>query len=162
MGIANSRSTPLIGTRKFMLWGALNITLTLTCPLVRPTRPKIFCTWTSAWCHSFRVHFENHFLIPIVLAAYIDDFFGGPISTGSLTNDRTKAKLLLNSLIHIGNLTSTFMNKEKCAGPRRCLEILGHYYNAIKRTCSLPSKKQRKYIHRLASLRQANGSIQRT
>ena len=116
----------------------------LNMPFGKANSSKIFCTWTSAWCHSFHVHFENHFLIPIVLAAYIDDFFGGPISTGSLTNDRTKAKLLLNSLIHIGNLTSTYMNKEKCAGPRRCLEILGHYYNAIKRTCSLPNKKTKK------------------
>ena len=131
----------------------------LNMPFGKANSSKIFCTWTSAWCHSFHVHFENHFLIPIVLAVYIDDFFGGPISTGSLTNDRTKAKLLLNFLIHIGNLTNTFMNEIKCEGPRRCLEIIGHYYNAIKRTCSLPSGKQAKYIHRLASLRQAKSAV---
>ena len=81
----------------------------LNMPFGKANSSKIFCTWTSAWCYSFHVHFENHFSIPIALATYIDDFFGGPISSGSLSKDEVDAKLLLDSLIDIGNLTSTYI-----------------------------------------------------
>ena len=36
------------------------------------------------------------------------------------------------------------MNIEKFAGPCRCLEILGVYYNAIEKTCS-PKEKTKIY-----------------
>ena len=131
----------------------------LNMPFGKANSSKIFCTWTSSWCYSFRVHFKNRFSIPISLATYIDDFFGGPISSGSLSKDEADAKLLLSSLIDIGNLTSTYMNMEKCVGPRRCLEIIGHFYNAIKKTCSLSSKKANKYILRLSALRIAKSAV---
>ena len=125
----------------------------LNMPFGKANSAKIFCTWTSAWCYSFRCHFQNHFSIPIVLASYIDDFFGGPVSSGSLKRDKDRAKLLLSSLIEWGALTNTRMNLDKCAGPSRCLEILGLYYNSITKKCSLSEKKQRKYINRLIMLR---------
>ena len=132
MGIANSQSTPLIGTQVYALSPTKHY-IDLNMPFGKANSSKIFCTWTSAWCYSFHVQFVNHFSIPIALATYIDVFFGGPISSGSLSKDEVDAKLLLNSLIDVGNLTSTYMNRKKCVGPRRCLEIIGHFYNAIEK-----------------------------
>ena len=74
----------------------------LNMPFGKANSAKIFCTWTSAWCESFRYHFQNHFSVPIVLASYIDDFFGGPVSSGSLMEDKDRARLLLSSLIEWG------------------------------------------------------------
>ena len=124
-------------------------------PFGKANSSKIFCTWTSAWCFSFRYHFQNHYSVRIVLASYIDDFFGGPIRSGSLSKDKDNATLLLRSLIEMGNLTDTQMNLDKCAGPARCLEILGLLYNSIHKMCSLSVKKQKKYIQFLSSLREA-------
>ena len=80
------------------------------------------------------MYFENNFLVPFVLADYNNDFLGGPISLGSLSKDEANAKLLLKTLNDIGYHTNTFMNREKCAGPRMCLKIFGLYYNTIEKT----------------------------
>ena len=66
------------------------------------------------------------FKILIILASYVDDFFGGPKrSRAGLNADKVKAELAFRSLIAVGDLTGTKMNSEKCHPPARIMEILG-------------------------------------
>ena len=71
--------------------------------------------------------------IKISLSSYVDDFFGGPIRTGSLSGDENNAIFLKKQLIEIGEITQTKMNIEKCAGPNRIMDILGLTYDSFKR-----------------------------
>ena len=124
----------------------------LNMPFGKANSSKIFCIWTTAWCKSFHHHFQNFYEIPIALSSYVDDFFGGPIRSGSLKTDKQNAQLLLENLISIGKFTNTKMNTEKCLPPARRMEILGIVFNSINRTCYLPDDKVAKYINRLKHL----------
>ena len=121
-------------------------------PFGKANSSKVFCIWTTAWCNSFHHHFQNFYSIPIALSSYVDDFFGGPIRTGSLKTDKQNAQLLLENVIAIRKFTNTKMNTEKCLSPARSMEILGIVFNSIKRTCYLPDDKVEKYISRLKYL----------
>ena len=121
-------------------------------PLGKANNSKVFRIWTTAWCKSFHHHFQNFYEIPIALSSYVDDFFGGPIRSGSLKTDKQNAQLLLENLISIGKFTNTKMNTEKCLPPARRMEILGIVFNSINRTCYLPDDKVAKYINRLKHL----------
>ena len=94
-------------------------------PFGKANSIRVVCTWTSAWCKSFKFHFQKHFAFPISLAVYMDDFFGGPIRTGSLKEDYKRANTLFTVLIIIGAVTSSFMNLKKCEEPARSKDILG-------------------------------------
>ena len=97
----------------------------LNMPFGKANSSKIFCAWSSAWCQSFRHHFQNCYSMKISLSAYVDDFFGGPICTASAGKDKSNAQLLLDTLIEFGRITNTHMNVQKCKGPATSLDILG-------------------------------------
>ena len=113
----------------------------LNMPFGKANSSKIFCTWTTAWRISFQKHFEKFYSIPIALSSYVDDFFGGPVRTESLENDKNNATLLLKNLIDIGEFTNTRMNIMKCLPPARSMNILGIVFDSKKRLCFLPEKK---------------------
>ena len=84
---------------------------------------------------------------------YVDDFFGGPIKGNDHNeNDRSRAELLFNVLIAVGELTGTKMNRKKCHGPATIMEILGFVYDAIARSCRLSLQKAKKYIDRIIAV----------
>ena len=85
----------------------------------------------------------------------MDDFFGGPIRTGSLSNDKKMATLLLQDLIEIGEITNTRLNLEKCRKPARRMDILGIVFDSIKKSCFLSPSKILKYCLRLSKLRKS-------
>lgn len=58
--------------------------------------------------------------------------------------DKLKAHLIFKYLLAVGDLTGTKMNKEKCLGPARVMEILGFIYDSISRSCKLSEKKTNK------------------
>ena len=60
-----------------------------------------------------------------------------------------KADRLFESLLVVGDLTGTKMNRDKCHPPAQVMDILGFTYNPIAKSCSLSRKKQYKYLHRL-------------
>ena len=82
----------------------------------------------------------------------MDDFFGGPIRTGSVEKDKSNAKLLLDTLIEFGSITNTHMNIQKCKGPATRLDILGILFDSRKKACFLSVDKAIKYTQRLKSL----------
>ena len=122
-------------------------------PFGKANSARVFCTWTSAWCKSFKFHFQKHFAFPIALAVYMDDFFGGPIRTGSLNEDLKRANTLFTVLIIIGAVTSTFMNLDKCEEPARSKDILGMIFNSEKKACFLAATKIEKYTTKLSKIR---------
>ena len=75
----------------------------------------------------------------------MDDFFGVPIRTGFLNEDRKRANTLFTVLIIIGAVTSTYMNLKKCEEPARSKEILGMIYNSEEKACFLAATKIEKY-----------------
>ena len=128
----------------------------LTMPFGKANSSKIFCRWTTAQCNAFVHRFQEKYGFPIVLKSYIDDFFGGPIkSNKNSKNNRSKAELLFESLIAVGELTGAKMNLSKCFAPARVMEILGFVYDAIARSCRLSKKKQHKYINRVMAVLQS-------
>ena len=106
----------------------------LNMPFGKSNSSKVFCRWSSAWCRSFQHHFENAYSLPISLSVYVDDFFGGPIRTESISRDETKGKMLLECLIEIGKITNTHMNVRKCKGPARRMELIGILFDSIKKS----------------------------
>ena len=124
-------------------------------PFGKANSSRVFCVWTSAWCRSFKYHFQNHHTFPIALAVYMDDFFGGPIRTGSLSKDFESAQKLFKDLIVIGAITNTFMNLKKCEEPARSKDILGMNFNSKEKACFLAKTKVTKYKSRLANLRRS-------
>ena len=122
-------------------------------PFGKANSARVFCTWTSAWCKSFKFHFQKHFAFPIALAVYMDDFFGGPIRTGSLNEDRKRANTLCTVLIIIFAVISTYMNLKKCEEPARSKEILGMIYNSEEKACFLAATKIEKYTKKLSNIR---------
>lgn len=127
----------------------------ITMPFGKANSSRIFCRWTSAWCKSFKFHFQNHYSIPISLTVYMDDFFGGPIRSESLSKGLKEARILIRNLIEIGAVTNTHMNLEKCVGPARSMDIIGMNFNSIKRACFLSKTKSIKYRLRLSKLRES-------
>ena len=121
-------------------------------PLGKANSSKVFCKWTTAWRESFQYHFQNFYSISIALSSYVDDFFGGPIRTGCLKTDKNHAKVLLQNLISVGDVTNTRMNLSKCLPPARSMVILGINFNSITRMCTLPEKKIDKYLGRIEIL----------
>ena len=83
----------------------------------------------------------------------MDDFFGGPIRTGSLEEDFNRAHTLFTVLIIIGAVTSTFMNLEKCEEPARSKDILGMIFNSKEKACFLAATKIDKYSAKLLEVR---------
>ena len=79
-------------------------------PFGKANSARVFCQWTSAWCKSFKFHFQNHYAYPIALGVYMDDFFGGPIRSESLSRDLKRAFNLFQDLIFIGAVTKSLMN----------------------------------------------------
>ena len=79
------------------------------------------------------------------LESYVDDIFGGALSKAVGMN-------LKNQLIKVGKLTTAVMNTVKCEGPAQSLVVIGHLYNALSRTVSLPPRKQQKYLAKLRSV----------
>ena len=124
-------------------------------PFGKANSSRVFCTWTSAWCRAFKFHFQNHYAFPIALAVYMDDFFGGPIRTGSLARDLKRARRIFKDLIIIGAVTSAFMNLEKCEEPARSKDILGMNFNSKKKACFLAEAKISKYTSKLTKLRKS-------
>ena len=76
----------------------------------------------------------------------MDDFFGGPIRTGSLSEDLKKANTLFTVLIIIGAVTSTFMNLKKCEEPARSKDILGMILNSEKKSVFSGRDKNRQVL----------------
>ena len=130
----------------------------ITMPFGKANSSRVFCRWTSAWCSSFKFHFENHYSKPISMSVYMDDFFGGPIRTESLSNDLKSAQILFKDLIEIGAVTNSHMNLKKCEQPARSMDIIGLNFNSIKRACFLSKSKSIKYGLRLSKLRKAGGA----
>ena len=126
----------------------------ITMPFGKANSARVFCTWTTAWCESFKFHFEKHFAYPIALGVYMDDFFGGPIRTGSLSVDLERAHTLFTVLIVIGAVTNTFMNLKKCEESARSKDILGKNCNSEKKACFLSAKKIAKYATKLSQVRE--------
>ena len=83
----------------------------------------------------------------------MDDFFGGPIRTGSLKEDFKRAHTLFTVLIIIGAVTSTFMNLKKCEEPARSKDILGMIFNSKEKACFLAATKIDKYSAKLSEVR---------
>ena len=127
-------------------------------PFGKANSSKIFCAWSSAWCQSFRHHFQNCYSMKISLSAYVDDFFGGPICTASAGKDKSNAQLLLDTLIEFGRITNTHMNVQKCKGPATSLDILGILFDSRKKACFLSVDKAIKYTQRLKLLPENNSS----
>ena len=83
----------------------------------------------------------------------MDDFFGGPLKTkDGIKPDKLKANLIFKYLLDVGDLTGAKMNREKCLGPARVMEILGFIYDSISRSCKLSEKKRTKYLTRIESV----------
>ena len=122
-------------------------------PFGKANSSKVFCTWTSAWCNSFKFHFQNYYAYPIALAVYMDDFFGGPIRSGSLTKDLKRAYTLFQDLIIIGAVTRSFMNLKKCEEPARSKDILGMNFNSKEKACFLAATKVSKYTAKISEIR---------
>ena len=122
-------------------------------PFGKANSSKVFCTWTSAWCNSFKFHFQNQYSAYIILLSYVDDFFGGPIRTGALLHDKKIAKLMLENIIVIGEITNTCANLEKCKEPARRMVILGIMFDSIKKSCYLAHAKISKYCNCLTLVR---------
>ena len=125
----------------------------ITMPFGKANSSKVFCTWTSAWCKSFKFHFQRFYAYPIALAVYMDDFFGGPIRSGSLSRDLKRAFTLFQDLIIIGAVTKSFMNLKKCEKPARSKDILGMNFNSKKKACFLAASKISKYTEKLSQIR---------
>ena len=125
----------------------------LAMPFGKANSSRVFCTWTTAWCKSFKYHFQNHYSFPIALCVYMDDFFGGPIRTESPARDFRNAQKLFRNLIEVGAVTNTHMNLDKCEEPARSMDIIGMNFNSKKRACFLAKSKRLKYIMRLSTLR---------
>ena len=125
----------------------------ITMPFGKANSSRVFCTWTDAWCESFKYHFQNHYSFPISLSVYMDDFFGGPIRTESRTKDFENSQILFRNLIKIGAVTNTHMNIEKCEKPARSMDIIGMNFNSKKKACFLTESKVTKYMSRLSKLR---------
>ena len=123
-------------------------------PFGKANSSKIFCEWTSTWRRSFQHHFQKHYSLPIALASYVDDFFGGPVRTGCLKSDKKTANLLITNLISVGEVTNTRMNPLKCLPPSRSMNILGIVFDSKRRLCTLPIKKVVKYLRRIKLLHQ--------
>ena len=155
MVTGNYLCIPRIGTPKFYSLGPNEFYIDITMPFGKANSSRIFCRWTSTWCRSFKFHFEGHYSIPISLSVYMDDFFGGPIRTKSLSKDFKKAQILFKDLIEIGSVTNSHMNLEKCEQPARSMDIIGLNFNSIKRACFLSKSKSIKYRLRLSKLRKA-------
>ena len=83
----------------------------------------------------------------------MDDFFGGPIRTESLSKDFESAHKLFKDLIIIGAITNTCMNLKKSEEPSRSKDILGMNFNSKEKACFLASSKVTKYKSRLVNLR---------
>ena len=75
----------------------------------------------------------------------MDDIFGG-------ANSKSETLELKNQIISTGLVTTAIANLEKCHGPAQRLTILGTLYDAIKRTVTLPPKKQEKYCLKLTTI----------
>ena len=114
-------------------------------PFGKANSSKIFCFWVENWCKSFRHHFSKIVPWKFVIKSYVDDIFGG-----SSTKEQTRT--LKNEIIATGLLTTAIPNLEKCHGPAQELTILGTYFNALKRTVTLPPKKQQKYCQTIINL----------
>ena len=125
----------------------------ITMPFGKANSSRVFCTWTTAWCRSFKYHFQNHYSLPISLSVYMDDFFGGPIRTESRVTDFHNAKNLFHDLIHVGAVTNTHMNLEKCEGPARSMDIIGMNFDSEKKACFLAKSKVSKYSSKLSNLK---------
>ena len=82
-------------------------------PLGKANSSSVFCTWTTAWCESFQVHFQNQYTTKTMLSSYVDHFFWCPIRTVALQYDQKIASLPLKNLIEIGDITNTRVNLEE-------------------------------------------------
>ena len=129
----------------------------ITMPFGKANSARVFCMWTSAWCESFKFHFHRQRRFSISLSVYMDDFFGGPIRTGSLTRDLKNARKLFEDLITMGAVTNTHMNIQKCEEPARSMDILGLNFNSELKACFLAKAKSDKYKTKLTSMRNAVG-----
>ena len=125
----------------------------ITMPFGKANSSRVFCTWSSTWCKSLKFHFQKCFGVRISLSSYGDDFFRGPICTGSMLRDKRNAKLLFKNLIRIGKATNTLMNIKKCLAPARRMDILGISFNSVEKSCFLTAGKAEKYHSRLVTLR---------
>ena len=127
-------------------------------PFGKANSARVFCLWTSAWCESFKFHFHNRRPFAIALAVYMDDFFGGPIRTGSLVKDFRHAQKMFEDLIETGKITNTLMNVKKCFKPARSMDILGMIFDSKKKACFLSETKAKKYKLRLVAIRKTGAA----
>ena len=127
----------------------MSFTSILTCRLERLIPQKYFSDKRQPG-EAFSKRFYEKFKSEIILASYIDDFFGGPKrSQAGVEHDKLRAKVLFKQLIAVGELTGARMNLRKCYPPARVMEILGFIYDSIKKSCRLSEKKKEKYIRRI-------------
>ena len=56
---------------------------------------------------------------------------------------------MFDLLLAVGDLTETYMNREKCFPPAKIMDILGFTYDSISKSCKLSKKKLQKYLHRI-------------
>ena len=83
----------------------------------------------------------------------MDDFFGGPIRSGSLSKDLKRAFTLYQDLIIIGAVTKSFMNLKKCEKPAKSKDIPGMNFNSKEKACFLATTKISKYTAKLSEIR---------
>ena len=150
-----------IGILKIYTLGKNECYIDIAMPFGKANSSNVFCTWTSAWCESFSRNFRRSCSIPIFLGSYVDYFFGGPIRTESLVEDKKNATSLLKNLIEIGEITNTRMNLEKCTGPAKRMNILGIVFDSIARACFVAPKKVTKYCCCLQALLNKRASSSR-
>ena len=72
----------------------------------------------------------------------MDDVFGG-------ADLKSHAADLIAQLIAVGKVTTAVMNRLKCKGPARVMEILGLLFDASARKVTVPPGKRDKYLRKI-------------
>ena len=116
----------------------------LAMPFGKANSSKLFCSWTDLWFSSFHHHFSRAVPYYSVIGSYVDDAFGG-----AKTQHQTQH--MIDTLIAVGQQTSTVFNKDKTRGPARSLVILGLLFCSVSKSCRLGEDKRQKYTARVTA-----------
>ena len=116
----------------------------LAMPFGKANSSKLFCSWTDLWFASFHHHFSRAVPFHSVIGSYVDDAFGG-------TKTRHQTQHMIDTLVAVGQQTTTYFNKDKTRGPARNLVILGLLFDSISKSCRLGDDKRQKYTSRVTS-----------
>ena len=63
-----------------------------------------------------------------------------------------QTQLMLDTLLAVGQQTSSFFNMDKTRGPARSLVVLGLLFCSISKSCRLGKDKRQKYLSRVLAL----------